>query len=139
MDQVTKHEVRENLSVGKSIDIIGDVFEVTHVVNKGGAWGMLSGFTYPLAAFSAAVSIGIIVFLVLSKSLAPASKWALTLIVAGGIGNLTDRLLFGHVTDMFSFSFFSPVFNFADISITCGCILMIFNIVRDGRSIGQKS
>ena len=107
------------------------LLEITHVVNKGGAWGIFSGFTLPLTVFSAVISVGIILFIAMSENLSSGMKTALTLIVSGGIGNVTDRLVFGEVTDMFSLSFFSPVFNFADISITFGCIFLLIVVLKD--------
>ena len=56
-------------------------------------------------------------------------KVALLCIIAGGIGNLIDRFLFGYVTDMISFSIFPPVFNIADISVVCGCGLLIIYVL----------
>ena len=64
-------------------------------------------------------------------------KTALTLIVAGGIGNMIDRFMFGHVTDMISFSIFPPVFNVADIAVTCGCAILILSLLIDGRFGGS--
>lgn len=130
-DQLIKYEIRKNLSLGESIDIVRNLLEITHVVNKGGAWGIFSGFTLPLTVFSAVISVGIILFIAMSKNLSSGMKTALTLIVSGGIGNVTDRLVFGEVTDMFSLSFFSPVFNFADISITFGCIFLLIVVLKD--------
>ena len=49
---------------------------------------------------------------------------ALSLIIAGGVGNLADRMIFGFVTDMFDFRFF-PVFNIADIAVCVGAGFMI--------------
>ena len=42
-DQLIKYEIRKNLSLGESIDIVRNLLEITHVVNKGGAWGIFSG------------------------------------------------------------------------------------------------
>ncbi len=49
--------------------------------------------------------------------------WTLTLILGGGLGNLTDRVRLGYVVDMFNFQFMDyPVFNVADILVVCGTI-----------------
>ena len=86
-DQLIKYEIRKNLSLGESIDIVRNLLEITHVVNKGGAWGIFSGFTLPLTVFSAVISVGIILFIAMSENLSSGMKTALTLIVSGGIGN----------------------------------------------------
>ena len=66
-DQLIKYEIRKNLSLGESIDIVRNLLEITHVVNKGGAWGIFSGFTLPLTVFSAVISVGIILFIAMSE------------------------------------------------------------------------
>ena len=65
-------------------------------------------------------------------------KVSLTLIASGGAGNIIDRLLFGQVTDMISFSIFPPVFNVADIAVTCGCGLFVLSLLVDERKEGSK-
>ena len=50
------------------------------------------------------------------------------MVIAGGMGNLIDRIVFGFVTDMISLSFFPPVFNVADIAVTLGCVILIIYI-----------
>lgn len=51
------------------------------------------------------------------------------MIVAGGIGNVIDRFVQGYVTDFIEFSFFDfPVFNVADIGVTCGFVLLFVGL-----------
>mgnify|MGYP002527880697 CR=1 FL=1 len=57
--------------------------------------------------------------------------FSLAIILGGGIGNLIDRLMFGKVTDMISFSFFPPIFNVADIGVTVGCGLLLLDTVLE--------
>lgn len=62
---------------------------------------------------------------------------SLSLIISGAIGNLIDRLVRGYVIDYISFTLFKremAVFNAADIFITFGVILLMYIIIRDGRS-----
>jgi hypothetical protein len=47
---------------------------------------------------------------------------------------MIDRFLYGHVTDMISFSIFPPVFNVADIAVTCGCGLLVFCLIYFDRA-----
>jgi len=58
----------------------------------------------------------------------PLLLWSLVLIAGGGIGNLTDRIRMGYVVDLFDFRGF-PVFNVADISVCCGCALLIIYVL----------
>ena len=64
------------------------------------------------------------------------SIFSLTLVLGGAVGNLIDRIFRGYVVDFLSFRLFNydmPVFNVADIFITCGVILVIFCILREGK------
>lgn len=132
-DQLTKLLVRTNMYVGESICILGDFFKLTHIQNRGAAFSMLSGhrallILIPLAVIAAAL-------FVLSKI--KDGHWSLyaswTLILAGGVGNLIDRVLFGQVTDMLDFSIFPPVFNLADIGVTGGCVLFVIYVLLGDR------
>lgn len=120
--------------------MIGDFFAITHVANTGAAFGMLAGRTGMLIVISGALIIIMIVLLALvlrKQSLHWSAKTAATMIVAGGIGNMIDRVLFGSVTDMFDFSIFPPVFNVADIFVTTGCaFLILYVIVGDKKKQG---
>lgn len=107
------------------------LFQFTLVHNTGGAWGVFSGSTAVLGAFSlvisAVVAVGAVVF-------ARRSTWLLTLgaalIAAGGIGNAIDRFAQGYVVDFIEFSFMQfPVFNIADIGVTCGLVLLVIAAV----------
>ena len=61
------------------------------------------------------------------------------MVVAGGIGNAVDRFANGFVTDFIEFSFIDfPVFNIADIGVTCGFALLIIGIIVSGRG-GEAS
>ena len=54
------------------------------------------------------------------------------MIISGGIGNLIDRIARGYVTDYIKVLFIDfPVFNFADILVTCGSFLLIIYLIRD--------
>ena len=55
--------------------------------------------------------------------------YSLCMIIGGGLGNLADRIAKGYVVDFIDFRVF-PVFNFADICVTIGCVLLCFSILR---------
>ena len=64
---------------------------------------------------------------------------SVSLICGGGLGNLTDRISQGYVTDMFDFRVF-PVFNVADICVCVGCgLMMLYMIIDMKRSEGNGS
>jgi signal peptidase II len=59
------------------------------------------------------------------------------MVLSGGIGNLIDRIIFGTVTDMLSFSIFPPVFNVADIFVTVGAALFVFAVLKGDIKYGK--
>ena len=64
---------------------------------------------------------------------------SLSLIAAGGIGNLIDRITYGYVVDFFDFRVF-PIFNVADISVSVGCgLLLIYMFFIESRFVKEKS
>ena len=128
-DQITKMMTRSALVPGETIPVIGDFFTITYVQNKGAAFGMLSGQSKLLTLLPLAVIIAAMVFVLASKKTHPFVKAAVTLIAAGGAGNIIDRIQLGQVTDMISFSIFPPVFNVADIAVTVGCFLILIYVV----------
>ncbi len=127
LDQFTKYLVR-GMGQDDVIHVIGDFLRIVHVENSGAAFGLLAGSRRFLLVFPAIVIAGAIYLI--SRDLGSdlkgkLSKIALALVASGGIGNMIDRFLYGHVTDMISFSIFPPVFNVADIAVTCGCGLFV--------------
>jgi signal peptidase II len=127
IDQLTKAWAVAALSDGP-ISIIGNTVEFTLTRNGGSAFGRFQGMT-PLLALGAIV---VTVFLVRSVQQA-SDGWvvvALTLVLGGAVGNLTDRLvrspgfLSGHVVDFIKVGWW-PVFNVADSCITVGAVLLV--------------
>lgn len=122
----------DGFSLGE--DIAGPfagLFQFTLVHNTGGAWGVFSGSTLALGVFSLIVSLAVAIAVVL---FAHRSTWLLTLggalVVSGGIGNAIDRFMQGYVVDFIEFSFMQfPVFNVADIGVTCGFVLIVIAIL----------
>ena len=99
--------------------------------NTGAAWGILSGMPLLLAAISIVAMIFLIYLLFVRRPHSRILKIAMILIIAGGLGNLYDRIVYGAVTDFFVFLFIDfPIFNVADCCITVGAILaMVYMIV----------
>lgn len=114
-----------------------DVFSLTHIRNDGAGWSILGGQTVFLLIFTSVVMLGIIAYMILKrKTLGKLDFVCLSLIVAGGLGNLIDRVRmliepdFNGVIDYINFEFINfPVFNFADICVVVGaigyCVLMV--------------
>lgn len=131
LDQVFKTWIRGAIPFGGKLDLVPGWVHLTHTLNHGAAWSMLSGQRWLLIL----ISIGVSIFVVrLTKELAPHGKLpvlSLGLIFGGAIGNLIDRISIGAVTDMIdldtpiSFLRTFPVFNIADSALTVGVILLI--------------
>lgn len=130
IDRLVKYLVDSNLNLGESRDIIGNFFSLTYVRNTGAAFSLFKDQAIDLLIFVplCAVIFGIY-FIVKFKYPHWSYAWAVWLVMAGAIGNLIDRFLYGYVIDMFDFHFW-PVFNVADIAIVIGGLLLIWYILR---------
>ncbi len=139
LDQLAKAWIRGNLAVGDEIVLVPNVVHLSHVLNRGAAWSMLSGQRWLLVFVTIAV-VGAI--LSVARGLVQKSAlgaWSIGLILGGALGNLIDRVLHGHVTDMIdmdtSLSFVRtfPVFNLADSALTMGVILLLWLSLWPGK------
>lgn len=132
-DQISKFIIRNTMAVGESIPILGDFFSITYIQNRGAAFSMFSGERILLIVLPVLLVAGAMWYF-LRKTQAHwlfYTSWAM--ILAGGIGNLIDRILFGWVTDMLDFSIFPPVFNIADIGVTLGCGILVVYVLMEER------
>lgn len=129
VDFYTKYIVRNDVRFIKGVPIIPNLLNLIYVKNEGAAFSMLSGYRIALIIISSlAIILGIYAITRLYRN-NEIIILAVSMVIAGGIGNLIDRIFFGFVTDMISLSFFPPVFNVADISVTLGCIILIIYII----------
>ena len=106
------------------------------VPNTGGAWGMFEGNTLALGVFSLVVCALLIGYYIWQRNeVNLVQTVGIGLIVAGGIGNAIDRFAQGYVVDFIEFSFFDfPVFNVADIGVTCGFVILFLGLAISWRS-----
>lgn len=131
LDQAVKYLARTNIQSGQVIEFIPRLLGLTYVQNTGAAFSLFSEHTWLLTLISAVVSIAIAAALVKNVIRHPFGKLTLAVILAGAVGNLIDRALFGFVTDMFKTLFMNfAVFNVADICVVCGgiafCVYILF-------------
>ena len=127
IDQYSKFIVHGTLYVGDTIPIIDNFFNLTYVQNRGVAFGLFQG-KIDIVSILALVAIGLILFYFCKnfKKISFLERIAYTMIFAGAIGNMIDRLYRGFVIDMLDFrGIWSFIFNFADVWITIGVILII--------------
>lgn len=128
-DQLIKLAVVKNIDLGEVIRVIHfgdfDVFSLTHITNKGAAWSMMEGKSWFLIGFPLlAIGFGI-AYMYLKRKDSRLQNISLALLIAGGIGNLIDRIRLKEVVDYIKFEPIKfPVFNFADICVVIGVILL---------------
>jgi signal peptidase II len=116
--------VSKNLSLSQSFPVVRNIFHITLVHNSGAAFGILKNQTLLFILTSLAAFILIVQAFRNSKAKRFGLYYlSLSLVLAGGIGNLIDRLRFGYVIDFLDLRIW-PVFNVADSAITIGAILL---------------
>jgi signal peptidase II len=124
LDQLTKWQVIERLSVGESWPSTG-FFRFTHAWNTGTAFSLFQGQGDILTWVSLA-AVGVLIWIYKSINDPPwVLRIAFGLQFGGAIGNIVDRVRIGHVTDFIDVGLW-PIFNIADSSIVVGIGLMIF-------------
>ncbi|HEY4150472.1 MAG TPA: signal peptidase II [Chitinophagaceae bacterium] len=137
-DRVTKDLARERLMNREPVSYFHDTFRLEYVENTGAAMSM--GDSLPKAASFWLLSIlplivlaALFVYIVRqSKEMSLLKMLAFSLLIAGGIGNIIDRLAFDrHVTDFMNIGFNNirtGIFNFADVFVTAGaiCLLLLY-------------
>ncbi len=134
LDQISKVWVRANFAYAESKSIIGDNFIMQYVENKGAFLGMGSDMNATLKLLLLLILptlvLGYVIYYVLkTKALDRLSVIAFSCIIGGGISNVFDRIIFKQVTDFFFIDlggiFKTGIFNFADLSVTTGMILLL--------------
>lgn len=129
LDQIVKYLVRANIPLGGSVPFIPRLLDLTYVQNTGAAFSILRQHTWLLTLTSAVVVLAMCLFLVKGFFKNRLGLFSAALVLAGGVGNLIDRVLFGFVTDMFQTTFMEfAVFNVADCCITVGVPLLFLYV-----------
>lgn len=128
IDQITKRIAVNVLADGLRIPLINGVLEFTFVQNRGAAFGIMQN-ALPFFVVITMAALCVITYFLLhipsQKRYLPL-RICLCFIAAGAIGNFIDRLRLSYVRDFIYFSLIDfPVFNVADIYITCATILLV--------------
>jgi signal peptidase II len=136
-DQWSKAWVRANIPMGEMWspwDWLTPYARLVHWYNTGVAFGMFQG----MSLLFTILAIVVVVVILLFFPRVPASDWylrlALGLQLGGALGNLIDRVLRGHVTDLISIMSF-PVFNIADASISTGVAILLLGVWMQEREL----
>jgi signal peptidase II len=139
LDQITKWLVLVNMPMYESIPIIENMFNLTHIHNKGGAFGFMADQSPLLRQILfhgvSLLSLGVIVYFYhQAPPQYPFLLVSLSLIFGGAVGNLIDRFRMGEVVDFLDFyigSYHWPAFNVADSAVSVGVtVLMYYMIVK---------
>ena len=126
LDQWSKALTRSHIELGERLGFIPGVLDLTHIQNRGAAFGMLQGYAVQLAIVAAVVVLALAFVVIARRKTTLVEVVAFGLIVGGAIGNLIDRITQGYVTDMIMTTFIDfPVFNVADSAVTVGTILFV--------------
>ncbi|MBP7401408.1 MAG: signal peptidase II [Clostridia bacterium] len=129
VDQMTKALVISAIGPWERIPVIKGFFYLVNRTNTGGAWSLFAGFDWSILVLSILSGVACLVIAVLMvRWKSTPMRVCLSVILAGSAGNLIDRAVYSGVTDFLSFRFFGyefPTFNFADMLLVCGTIVMI--------------
>lgn len=137
IDQIIKYFSLTSLKAVGSYPIIEGFFHLTYVENRGAAFGMLENRQWLFIIITSIVLLGI--FLYLRKNIDKRLKLILSVVAAGAIGNLIDRIYHGFVVDMFDFrGIWQFVFNFADICVVLGGIALIVLLMVDSTLLDEE-
>jgi signal peptidase II len=139
LDQVSKAWVITHMSLHESISIVAGFFSITYIRNPGAAFGFLAtaGPLFRSVFFlgvTVAAVVLIVYYLYTTKREESLLIFSLSLILAGAVGNLIDRIRFGEVIDFFDVyvgTHHWPAFNWADAAISTGAFLLIVRMVQD--------
>ena len=132
VDQLIKIIIDLWLVPQGEVIVVDGLFSLAYVENTGAAWGALEGKRWFLVII-AAVAIGIIVYMLSKDKIKGVCyKVATVMLLAGGLGNLIDRVFRGYVIDYIRTLFIDfPVYNFADILITVGAGFLVVKLVQE--------
>ena len=136
LDQLTKWFVVGNFALFEILPV-GPFLDLTRLHNEGAAFGLLAEAGGWQRWFFTAIAIGAIGFILYLLKRNAGQRlfcWSLALILGGAVGNVIDRVAYGHVIDFLDFYWRGwghfPAFNVADIGISIGAVLFILDELR---------
>lgn len=136
LDQWVKYWVAGNIAVGTGMkEFIPGILSLVNVHNDGAAFSFLSGSGARIyfIIICGVFTVGVIIALATKLISGPVGRWSSIFVVAGGLSNCIDRILYGYVQDMFKVELFDfAVFNVADIFITVFCLVFILYVLFGG-------
>lgn len=148
LDQITKLLIVHYLAHGQTVPVVHGFFNITHVLNQGGAFGifaqqsqMIRTLVFLVFSFFA---VGVIFYMYMGvPKTHPWLANAFALILGGAVGNLIDRVRMGKVVDFLDFNLYFmrwPSFNVADSAICIGVAIVAYHFIlnkmpEEGRNL----
>lgn len=130
-DQLIKQWANVVLQPVGAVTLLPGIVELRYYLNDGMAFSMLAGKQTLLIVVTSIMLVCVLALLLLRK-MNPWERVSWMMILGGGIGNLIDRVLNGVVVDYINVMFVNfAVFNFADICITTGVIMLVLWVLYD--------
>ena len=140
-DQWFKHWITVHIPLGsgKTIPLVPGVIHLTHLQNRGAAFGMLQGKRWFFLALLAAFCV-LVVWALCTGQLPDRYSRSLAVLATGGaVANGIDRFLLGYVVDMFELEFMRfAVFNIADAVMNVCAVLFVLHLLLHWRETGQE-
>ena len=140
LDQLTKWATLAYIPLHHEIPIIPGFFNLVHVTNTGSAFGLMRGLFNFHVVFGTIMAVVMFVLL-FRKSTDQLTRFASALILSGIFGNITDRIIHGHVIDFLDFYIGRhhwPAFNIADSAIVIAVALLLWASFRTGSQPSQR-
>ena len=139
-DQLTKYLVITQMAQNEVIEVIPGILNFNRIIpNSGAAFGIFAGKTWFLITVTCIIMVICICMLIRKTFQSKLMFWALCLVLAGGVGNMIDRVFRGgNVIDFLEFGFFDfPVFNVADCAVCIGAVMIVIyffvDFIKDSR------
>lgn len=134
LDIILKLFIFRTISLsGQNITVVPGILELVSVQNQGTAFGLLRNTPVPVLLTIAIIMLAVFIWLLLPFMHRISGVIIGGLVVGGAVGNIYDRVNYGHVRDFIYFhigdKFSWPVFNIADICVVTGIILLMINLI----------
>ena len=146
-DRLTKTWVATHIRMGGIIPVIPRVLGISHWTNDGAAFSLFADTASPhlvrrvLIGFTLLAALAVLIALVRLGDRFTLTTFALALILAGALGNVHDRILYGSVVDFIQvhiFSYHWPDFNIADSSVVTGACLLLLDSLRPHKTAAHR-
>ncbi len=137
VDQVTKFYISISFRLEEMLTVIPNFLDIHYIINTGAAFGIMSrlpdGMKIPFLVSVSIMAMLLILYLIIkAKGDNKLYIISLSLVFAGAVGNLVDRIMLGGVRDFISMHIYRlhwPVFNVADSAITVGIVFLAYELI----------